>query len=62
MRLKSVSVKNVRSFKGETTVYFDKIFEILIGLNGSDKINRQYLIYFPLCPHPLNDYLVSSTP
>lgn len=60
MRLKSVTIKNVRSFKEETTVNFDEHFNILIGPNGSGKSNLLDIVNVALREYILYTYMVES--
>ena len=39
MKIKSLTIKNVKSFKEETEIIFDEQFNILIGPNGGGKSN-----------------------
>jgi len=39
MKLKSVTIENVKSFRDKTTIELDKSFNILIGPNAGDKSN-----------------------
>ena len=58
MRLKSVTIKNVRSFKEETTVNFDDHFNILIGPNGSGKSNLLDIVNITLREYILYTYII----
>ncbi|MBD2066097.1 AAA family ATPase, partial [Leptolyngbya sp. FACHB-671] len=39
MKVSSLSIKNVKSFKDSTALLFDKKFNILVGPNGGGKSN-----------------------
>ncbi len=39
MKLVSLSIKNVKSFRENTTIHFDEKLNILIGSNGGGKSN-----------------------
>ena len=58
MRLHSITIKNVRSFKEETTITFDEHFNILIGPNGSGKSNLLDIINIILQEHILYSYQI----
>lgn len=60
MRLKSVTIKNVRSFKEETTVNFDEHFNILIGPNGSGKSNLLDIVNIALREYILCTYVLDT--
>lgn len=61
MRITSVTIKNVRSFKEETTVNFDEHFNILIGPNGSGKSNLLDIVNIALREYILCTYVLDTS-
>ena len=45
MKLKSITIENIRSFRERTTIEFDKGFNILIGPNAGGKSNLLAVSY-----------------
>lgn len=48
MKLNSITIKNVKSFKEEVTFVPDKQFNVLIGSNGGGKSNLMEIVYVSL--------------
>lgn len=48
MKIDSITIKNVRSFKESITYYPNDIFNVLVGSNGSGKSNLMDIIYITL--------------
>jgi predicted ATP-dependent endonuclease of OLD family len=61
MKLVSVSIKNVKSFKENTNISFDNKFNVLIGSNGSGKSNLLDIITISLRKFLLFSYEIDST-
>ena len=60
MKLVSVSMKNVKSFKENTTIIFDNKFNVLIGTNGSGKSNLLDIITISIRKFLLFSYEIGS--
>ena len=56
MKIKSVSITNLKSFKGQTIIGFDPDFNIIIGPNASGKSNLLDIITVCLHNYFLSDY------
>ena len=60
MKLVSISIKNVKSFKENTNISFDNNFNVLIGSNGSGKSNLLDIITISLRKFLLFSYEVDT--
>lgn len=56
MKIDSITIKNVRSFRNPITFYPDKHFNVLVGANGSGKSNLMDIIYITLRHFFLHSY------
>lgn len=56
MKIDSITIKNVRSFRDPITFYPDKNFSVLVGTNGSGKSNLMDIIYITLRHFFLRSY------
>lgn len=56
MKIDSIIIKNVRSFRDPITFYPDKQFNVLVGANGSGKSNLMDIIYITLRHYFLHSY------
>ena len=57
MKIDSITIKNVRSFRNPITYYPNKQFNVLVGANGSGKSNLMDIIYITLRHFFLHSYL-----
>lgn len=60
MRLESITIKNVRSFKEAITFSPNKAFNVLVGANGSGKSNLMDIVYITLRHFFLYSYTWNS--
>lgn len=56
MKIESIIIKNVRSFRDPITFYPDRQFNVLVGANGSGKSNLMDIIYITLRHYFLRSY------
>lgn len=56
MKIDSITIKNVRSFRNPITYYPNKHFNVLVGANGSGKSNLMDIIYITLRHFFLHSY------
>jgi predicted ATP-dependent endonuclease of OLD family len=61
MKLVSISIKNIKSFRETTNISFDNRFNVLIGSNGSGKSNLLDIITISIRKFLLLSYEISST-
>ncbi|MDM1556318.1 MULTISPECIES: ATP-binding protein [Chryseobacterium] len=61
MKIKSIKITNVKSFKNETKINFNNDFNIFIGPNGSGKSNLHDIITTSLRYFFLQSYYVSES-
>lgn len=60
MRIESITIKNVRSFKESITFSPNKAFNVLVGANGSGKSNLMDIVYVTLRHFFLYSYTWNS--
>ena len=56
MKIDSITIKNVKSFRNPITYYPKKNFNVLVGANGSGKSNLMDIIYITLRQYFLHSY------
>lgn len=56
MKIDSITIKNLRSFRNPITYYPNKNFNVLVGANGSGKSNLMDIIYITLRHFFLHSY------
>lgn len=61
MRIQSITIKNVKSFRDETNLEFSEVFDILVGPNGGGKSNLLDVITITLRHFFLKGYSIVDT-